>query len=92
MTPAHDDRLIDLTVSDLRAVVLGVMREVFRESPAAMPDELLTTDEIARRMRVSPDTVRDWRHRGCPCFPVSERKLRWSLPDVLKWREEKRND
>jgi len=83
-----DDRLFDMTVSDLRALLLDTVRDVMEQQPTGETGELLTTEELAKLIKVSPDTARKWRRLGCPHVPVGERKLRWRLDDVLRWREE----
>lgn len=88
MKHGSDDRLIDLTVSDLRAVLLDAVRDVMEEREPGTTSELLTTEELARVIKVSPDTARKWRRQGCPHVAVGEKKLRWRLSDVLRWREE----
>jgi hypothetical protein len=86
-----DDRLFDMTVSDLRALLLDTVRDVMEQQPTGEMGELLTTEELAKLMKVSPDMARKWRRQGCPHVPVGERKLRWRLSDVLRWREELRH-
>ncbi len=88
MKHGGDDRLIDLTVSDLRTVLLAAVRDVIEELEPRPTGELLTTDELAKVIKVSPDTARKWRRQGCPHVAVGEKKLRWRLSDVLRWREE----
>ena len=91
MNLGPDDRLFDMTVSDLRALLLDTVRDVMEQQPTGEMGELLTTEELAKLMKVSPDMARKWRHQGCPHVPVGERKLRWRLSDVLRWREELRH-
>lgn len=88
MKLGSDDRLIDLTVSDLRAVLLEAVRDVIEELEPGPTGELLTTEELAKLIKVSPDTARKWRRQGCPHVAVGEKKFRWRLSDVLRWREE----
>ena len=88
MNLSNDDRLIDLTVSDLRAVLLDAIRDVLEQQPSGDTGELLTTEELAKLMKMSPDTPRKWRRQGCPHVAVGEKKLRWRLSDVLSWRKE----
>lgn len=85
--PSNDDRLLDMTISDLRAFMEDVIRDAMERQTMSDTSELLTTDQLAKLMKISPDTPRKWRRQGCPHVPVSERKLRWRLADVLRWRE-----
>lgn len=46
--------------------------------------ELLTTQELAKRLRVSPETVRDWARRGrIPRLRLSPKAIRYSAEAVL---------
>ncbi len=39
--------------------------------------ELLTARELAKRLRVSPETVREWGRRGCiPALRLSRKAIR----------------
>ncbi|HVN38494.1 MAG TPA: helix-turn-helix domain-containing protein [Myxococcota bacterium] len=52
------------------------------------PVALLTPDEVARRLRVSPRTVKDWRGEGCgPPFIKLGRLVRYSVVDLNAWLE-----
>ena len=52
----------------------------------AEEDQLLTTAEVARKLRVSDSTVRYWRHMnvGPPSFRARRHVLYWR-GDVLAW-------
>lgn len=89
MNLGNDERLVDMTASDLRALLVEAVRDVIElRPPGGDPGELLTTEELAKRIKISPDTARKWRREGCPHVAVGEKKLRWRLADVLRWREE----
>lgn len=46
--------------------------------------ELLTARELAKRLRVSPETVRAWARRGCiPKMRLSRKAIRYNLGAVL---------
>ena len=46
--------------------------------------ELLTTRELAKRLRVSPETVRGWARRGAiPVLRLSPKVIRYELEAVL---------
>ena len=46
--------------------------------------ELLTTRELAKRLRVSPETIREWARRGCiPTLRLSPKVIRYNAEAVL---------
>lgn len=46
--------------------------------------ELLTARELAKRLRVSPETVRAWARRGCiPTLRLSPKVIRYNTASVL---------
>ncbi len=46
--------------------------------------ELLTARELAKRLRVSPETVRAWARRGCiPTLRLSPKVIRYNAEAVL---------
>jgi excisionase family DNA binding protein len=46
--------------------------------------ELLTTEELATRLRVSPETIRAWARRGCiPTLRLSPKVIRYNAEAVL---------
>lgn len=46
--------------------------------------ELLTARELAKRLRVSPETVRAWARRGCiPTLRLSPKTIRFNPEAVL---------
>jgi excisionase family DNA binding protein len=46
--------------------------------------ELLTARELAKRLRVSPETVRAWSRRGCiPSLRLSPKAIRYNAEAVL---------
>jgi len=51
---------------------------------------LLTPEEVARMLRVHPQTLRRWRmdHEGPPFIAVSERIIRYKRDDVSEWLNE----
>jgi len=47
--------------------------------------ELLTTEEVAARLRVRPDTIRRWVRRGLiPVLRVSPKVMRFDLAEVVR--------
>lgn len=87
--PGNDGRLVDMEISDLRVLIRDVVRDAMERKPMRETGELLTTDQLAKLMKISPDAPRKWRRQGCPHVRVGERKLRWRMADVLRWREER---
>ena len=56
--------------------------------------ELITTDELARMLRVDPSSVRRWRTarpiQGPPFIALSERVIMYSVEDVRAWLSSRR--
>jgi len=51
----------------------------------------LTTNELAERLRTSPETIRYWRHTGRgPKSWKPGRKVLYELGDVIAWETEER--
>nr|BFE69812.1 hypothetical protein GCM10020092_031130 [Actinoplanes digitatis] len=52
-------------------------------------DDLITTEELAKMLRVDPSTVRRWRTarpiQGPPFIPLSERVIMYDREDVRIW-------
>ena len=49
-------------------------------------DGLLTTDQVARCLNVSPKTIRKWRYeRSLPAVKVGTRLVRYRKEDILEW-------
>lgn len=46
--------------------------------------ELLTTSELARKLRVHPATVRRWVHAGAPVLRLPG-SMRFDLDSVCRW-------
>lgn len=53
--------------------------------------DLLTTAEVAERLRVTPETLRLWRHRrsGPPCFKYG-RQVVYRVDELEVWLESRR--
>ena len=49
--------------------------------------DLMTPEEVARMLRVHPQTLRRWRmdNDGPPWIAVSERVIRYKADDVSEW-------
>lgn len=54
-------------------------------------DTLLTTDEAAERLRVSPSTLRYWRHTktGPKSFKLGPKRVMYRAADLTAWLESK---
>ncbi|MGH7487469.1 MAG: helix-turn-helix transcriptional regulator [bacterium] len=54
---------------------------------ATDPDKLLTTDEAAAYLRVSPRTMEDWRRTGSgPLYiPLARNCVRYRFGDLTQW-------
>lgn len=57
------------------------------------PDQLMTTEETATYLHVSPATLRWWRHSstGPKSFRLGARKVMYRRSDVEAWLEEQYN-
>lgn len=46
--------------------------------------DLLTADELSRRLRVATETIHDWTKRGLiPCYRATRSVVRYDLDEVL---------
>ena len=79
--------LIVTTKSDLREIIRDALVDVLRGEETRAP-ELMSAEEIGKRVRVHARTVRNWVLHGCPHVRAG-RKLRFREPDVLQWLEER---
>jgi excisionase family DNA binding protein len=52
--------------------------------------ELLTAEELARELRVTPSAVRNWTRQGLPARHFG-RCVRFELREVLAWFEEQQD-
>jgi hypothetical protein len=63
------------------------------DTTTAEPD-LITTEELARMLRVDPSSVRRWRTarplQGPPFIALSERVIMYSIEDVRAWLASRR--
>lgn len=49
-----------------------------------MPDELLTAADLAARLRVQPDTIREWSRKGrIPSVKITPKVVRFDFEAVL---------
>lgn len=63
-------------------------------APALQASRLLTTEEVARLLRVDPSSVRRWRTaqppQGPPFIRLSERVVLYDAADVQQWLDQRR--
>jgi excisionase family DNA binding protein len=58
-------------------------------NPMKVEWQLETTEEVAQRLKVSPETLRDWRKRGIgPRAVKVGRLVRYSRADVTDWLQQ----
>jgi len=81
------DALIVTTKADLREIIRDALADALSDqrTPAA---ELMSAEELGKRIGVHARTVRNWVLHGCPHVRAG-RKLRFREPDVFQWLEER---
>ena len=79
--------LIVTTRSALREIIRDALADALRGQEKPAP-ELMSAEELAKRIGVHARTVRNWVLHGCPHVRAG-RKLRFREPDVLQWLEER---
>ena len=52
---------------------------------------LLTTEQLCKEFSVTRPTLLSWRRQGMPYVALGSRMVRYSLPDVCEWLEERKN-
>ncbi len=61
---------------------------------SAADSDLITTEELARLLRVDPSSVRRWRTarplQGPPFLQLSERVIMYAVEDVREWLASRR--
>ena len=79
--------LVVTTKSDLREIIRDALADAFGDQRTPV-SELMSAEEVGKRIRVHARTVRNWVLHGCPHVRAG-RKLRFREPDVLQWLEER---
>lgn len=49
-------------------------------------EELINTQELADKLKISTETIRRWKKEGLPVIQLSERSERFQLSEVIQWR------
>ncbi len=77
-----------------REAVTVRLRAVDSIDTTTAESELITTEELARMLRVDPSSVRRWRTarplQGPPFIALSERVIMYSIEDVRAWLASRR--
>jgi hypothetical protein len=57
-----------------------------------MKDEMLTTEELAARLKMSVGTLMNWRsqEKGPPFLKLEDDTVRYKVVDVIEWEEKSR--
>ena len=79
--------LIVTTKSDLREIIRDALADALSDQGTPVA-ELMSAEDLGKRIRVHARTVRNWVIDGCPHVRAG-RKLRFREPDVLRWLEER---
>ena len=79
--------LIVTTRSALREIIRDALADALRGQEKPAP-ELMSAEQLGKRIGVHARTVRNWVLHGCPHVRAG-RKLRFREPDVLQWLEER---
>ncbi|MGB5696730.1 MAG: helix-turn-helix domain-containing protein [Polyangiales bacterium] len=79
--------LIVTTKSDLREIIRDALADALTDQRTPVA-ELMSAEELGKRICVHARTVRNWVLHGCPHVRAG-RKLRFREPDVLQWLEER---
>ncbi len=89
-----DPRTPANTAPQLREAVTVRLRAVDSIDTTTAETELITTEELARMLRVDPSSVRRWRTarplQGPPFIALSERVIMYSIEDVRAWLASRR--
>ena len=79
--------LLVTTRSALREIIRDALADALRGQEKPAP-ELMSAEQLGKRIGVHARTVRNWVLHGCPHVRAG-RKLRFREPDVLQWLEER---
>jgi hypothetical protein len=89
-----DARTVHITTSDRREARSMRLRLLDTNALETAQSELITTEELARMLRVDPSSVRRWRTvrplQGQPYIQLSERVIMYAIEDVREWLSSRR--
>ena len=89
-----DPRTLASIAPQHREAVTVRLRAADSIDTTAAESELITTEELARMLRVDPSSVRRWRTarplQGPPFIALSERVIMYSIEDVRAWLASRR--
>ncbi|GGL16440.1 hypothetical protein GCM10012284_58780 [Mangrovihabitans endophyticus] len=89
-----DPRTVANTAPQHREAITVRLRAVDSIDTTTAETELITTEELARMLRVDPSSVRRWRTarplQGPPFIALSERVIMYSIEDVRAWLASRR--
>jgi len=57
-----------------------------------MQSEILTANELARKLKVSLPAIRRWTLNGMPCRRLGGRLVRFELERALAWLEKRQQE
>jgi hypothetical protein len=90
----NEPRTLANTAPQHREAVTVRLRAVDSIDRNTAESDLITTEELARMLRVDPSSVRRWRTarplQGPPFIPVTERVIMYSIDDVQTWLTSRR--
>lgn len=53
-------------------------------------DELIDKNELAKRLMLSPETIRQWTYKGkLPCIRITRKIIRYHWETVVAWYRKK---
>ena len=79
------DGLLDEARYFIKGIIRETLEEFHQEKTYSTNTEtpVLTTEELCKRWRISPDTLHNWEKKGrIKKLPLGGRKKRYSLKDV----------
>jgi hypothetical protein len=89
-----DTRTVGTTAPQHREAITVRLRSLDTVDTTGTDHDLITTEELARMLRVDPSSVRRWRTarpiQGPPFIQLSERVIMYSLDDVRAWLSSRR--
>lgn len=81
--------LVVVSTDVLVEIVRAAVRDELGREPAEAKPALMTADQLAREIGVSPRTVRRLRAEGMPVVQVTPETTRYVLADAIEWLRER---